>query len=173
MRLSAVREFQGEDSGRRLWVQLRSEPFCTERRRSPWVCECSVQVLPVLGWHGLTRPPACDTVRVQSYLEAWVRQNCQLAFSSATTTTFPRCSPIGLWPWTSQRGAGSQISDACAWVTCEAHSRAGRAAHCHRDQRDGIVPTGAAPLSLPVDGQKSKSDNTKFGAFLFIVFSGL
>lgn len=96
----------------------------------------------------------CVPWSLLSYLKAWVRQNCQLAFSSATTTTFPSSSCMGACPFISQWGAGLQIAE--PWsspstirLTCEAHSRPGRAAYSHSDERECIVPPWVAPLNLP------------------------
>lgn len=80
-----------------------------------------------------------------SYLEAWVRQNCQLAFSRATTTTLPSSSCMGACSFMVQLGAGLQILEAVlspstSRVTCEAHSTPGRAMHSHSNQTERIVP---------------------------------
>ncbi|TNN89396.1 hypothetical protein EYF80_000684 [Liparis tanakae] len=77
-----------------------------------------------------------------------VPANCQLAFSSATTTTLPCSSCMGAWPFIVQWGAGLQIMEALlspstSRLTCEAHSRDGRAAYSHGNERRLIplVPT--------------------------------
>lgn len=64
----------------------------------------------------------------QTHLAACVRQNCQLAFSSATTTTFPCSSSMGKRPSISQRGAGLQMADWLLFLSTnngEAQSRPG------------------------------------------------
>lgn len=83
-----------------------------------------------------------------------MRQNCQLAFSSATTTTFPSSSCMGACPFIVQLGAGLQILEASLSPstireTCEAHSRPGRAVYSHSDERERIIPPRRAGLSLP------------------------
>ena len=80
---------------------------------------------------------------ISAYLDAWVRQNCQLAFSRATTTTFPRSSGMGAVPSTSQWGAGLQILEGSLSPstrrTAAAHSRPGRLAPSHRGKRHLIL----------------------------------
>lgn len=93
---------------------------------------------------------------LMSYLKAWVRQSCQLAFSSATTATFPSSFCMGASLFISQWGEGLQILE--AWssrstirLTCEAQSRLGRAAYSHSVERGCIVLPWMAGLNLPDD----------------------
>lgn len=83
-----------------------------------------------------------------------MRQNCQLALSSATTTTFPSSSAMGACPFMVQWGAGLQILEASlspstSRLACEAHNRPGMAMYSHSVERECIVPPWLAGLNPP------------------------
>lgn len=89
-----------------------------------------------------------------THLSACVRQKCQVAFSSATTTTFPRSSTMGARPSIFHCGATLQMVDCLLSLSrnsCEVHSRPGSEA-MHRANsvlmcpRDNPFPTEGAEI---------------------------
>lgn len=81
-----------------------------------------------------------------------MRQKCQAAFSSATTTTFPSSSFIGDWPSICQCGASLQMVDWLLSSTGEVQRRPGSEAK-HRANNDRMAPG----CPFPTEGGEIKS----------------
>lgn len=90
------------------------------------------------------RPPAPQ--EPQAHLLACLRQNCQLAFKSATTVTCPSASSIGTVPLIFHSGAGWQMRSVTSASTVATSPR--RAATA----RDG----GPILAALPKPGEREE-----------------